>query len=158
HTRFSRDWSSDVCSSDLFVAISVSLPPGSSLERTTKIMEEVEVVLKPIEANKTLMGLSGFNIITQSSSSSFGVVFLNLKPSEERGEIKDINAIMDEARQRLSAIKGANFFVFTFPTAPGFSNVDGLDFVLQDKSGGSLTKFSEVGNNFIGELMKRPEI
>ncbi len=141
-----------------FVAISVSLPPGSSLERTTKIMEEVEVVLKPIEANKTLMGLSGFNIITQSSSSSFGVVFLNLKPSEERGEIKDINAIMDEARQKLSAIKGANFFVFTFPTVPGFSNVDGLDFVLQDKSGGSLTKFSEVGNNFIGELMKRPEI
>ena len=65
---------------------------------------------------------------------------------------------MNDTRQRLSAIKGANFFVFTFPTVPGFSNVDGLDFVLQDRTGGSLGKFSEVGNKFIGDLMQRPEI
>src|SRR5690606_11910885 len=81
-----------------------------------------------------------------------------LKPLKERGEISDINDIMNEVRTKLSAVKGANFFVFTFPTVPGFSNIDGLDFVLQDRTGGSLDKFSQVGNTFIGELMKREEI
>jgi HAE1 family hydrophobic/amphiphilic exporter-1 len=141
-----------------FIAISLSMPAGSSLDRTTAAMKEVEKVLGPMQAKRTLMGLSGFNILTQSSSPSFGVAFILLKESKERGEIKDINAIMDEARQKLAAIKGANFFVFTFPTVPGFSNVDGLEFVLQDRTGGRLDKFSGIGNNFIAELMKRPEI
>lgn len=141
-----------------FIAVSMSMPAGASLERTTEVIKQMENVLRPIEANRTVMGLSGFNMLTQSSSPSSGVVFLNLKHAEERGKIKDINAIMDEVRQRLTAVKDANFFVFTFPTVPGFSNVDGLDIVLQDKSGGQLDKFSGVANNFIGELMKRKEI
>jgi len=141
-----------------FIAISLSMPAGASLERTTKVIKEAETALSGMESKKTLMGLSGFNLLTQSSSPSSGVTFILLKPAKERGKIKDINAIMDEVRGKLSAIKGANFFVFTFPTVPGFSNVDGLDIVLQDKTGGNLTKFSEVGNKFIGELMKRPEI
>lgn len=141
-----------------FIAISLSMPAGASLERTTKVIHEAEGLLQNMESKKTLMGLSGFNILTQSSSPSSGVAFVLLKPAKERGAVKDINAIMDEVRQKLSTIKGANFFVFTFPTVPGFSNVDGLDLVLQDKTGGSLTKFSEVGNKFLGELMKRKEI
>src|SRR6218665_87499 len=141
-----------------FIAISLSMPAGASLERTTKVIKEAETALSGMESKKTLMGLSGFNLFTQSSTPSSGVTFILLKPAKERGKIKDINAIMDEVRGKLSAIKGANFFVFTFPTVPGFSNVDGLDIVLQDKTGGNLTKFSEVGNKFIGELMKRPEI
>ncbi|RYZ85522.1 MAG: hydrophobe/amphiphile efflux-1 family RND transporter, partial [Proteobacteria bacterium] len=70
----------------------------------------------------------------------------------------DINAIMADVQGKLSAIKGTSFFVFTFPTVPGFSNIDGLDFVLQDKTGGSLQKFSGIKDKFLGELMKRPEI
>ncbi|HMF72139.1 MAG TPA: efflux RND transporter permease subunit, partial [Flavitalea sp.] len=96
--------------------------------------------------------------LTQSSSPSSAVLFVLLKDAKERGKIKDINAIMNEIRQRLAGIKDGNFFVFTFPTVPGFSNVDGLDLVLQDKTGGKLDKFSGVANNFIGELMKRKEI
>lgn len=141
-----------------FIAVSVSLPAGTSLDRTVKVLEEAEAVISTVKANREIDGLSGFNLLTQSSSPSFGALFLNLKPLKERGEVKDINAIMDEVRGKLSAIKGASFFVFTFPTVPGFSNVDGLDFVLQDRTGGPLDKFSNVGNDFIGELMKRPEI
>lgn len=141
-----------------FIAVSMSMPAGASLERTTEVIHEVENILRPIKSNRTTMGLSGFNMITQSSSPSSGVAFVNLKPAKDRGDVKDINAIMNEVRQKLSVIKGVSFFVFTFPTVPGFSNIDGLDIVLQDKNGGSLDKFSGVANGFIGELMTRPEI
>jgi HAE1 family hydrophobic/amphiphilic exporter-1 len=141
-----------------FIAISLSMPVGASLDRTTEAIHRAEQILGSMESKQTLMGLSGFNILTQSSSPSSAVAFVLLKPAKDRGANKDINAIMNEIRGKLSAIKGANFFVFTFPTVPGFSNVDGLDFVLQDRNGGKLDKFSGVANNFMGELMKRPEI
>jgi HAE1 family hydrophobic/amphiphilic exporter-1 len=141
-----------------FIAISLSMPAGASLDRTKEVMEEAEVILDDLEAKEILMGLSGFNILTQSSSPSSGVAFVLLKPTKERGEVADINAIMGLVNQKLAAIKGASFFVFTFPTVPGFSNVDGLDIVLQDKTGGDLQKFSGIGSNFITELMKREEI
>ncbi|MFD1771654.1 efflux RND transporter permease subunit [Sphingobacterium suaedae] len=141
-----------------FIAISLSMPAGASLDRTSQALQEAEQQLQHASFTKTLNVLAGFNILTQSTSPSAGVAFILLKPHEERGEIKDIDAIMAEVNQKLSTIKGANFFVFTFPTVPGFSNVDGLDMVLQDRTGGQLGKFSEVGQGFIGQLMQRPEI
>ena len=142
-----------------FFAIALSMPPGSSLERTTEVIHQGEEVLSGIESKRAVMGLSGFNILTQSSNPSAAVAFVSFKPMSERGAVKDINVIMNDTRQKLAAIKGGNFFVFTFPTVPGFSNVDGLDMVLQDRTGtGKLDKFSTVSSSFLGELMKRPEI
>jgi len=141
-----------------FIAVSLSMPAGASLDRTSNALAEAEKQLQEADFTKTLNIIAGFNILTQSTSPSSGVAFILLKPHKERGELKDINAIMGEVTQRLATIKGANFFVFTFPTVPGFSNVDGLDMVLQDRTGGELSKFSGVGQKFIGELMKRPEI
>jgi len=141
-----------------FIAISLSMPAGASLERTKNVMKEVEGTLGNLPSKKVLNVISGFNMLTSSTSASAGVAFILLKPAKERGEHQDINDIMNDVRGRLAGIKGANFFVFTFPTVPGFSNVDALDIVLKDKTGQSISKFSGVSNAFIGELMKRPEI
>lgn len=141
-----------------FIAISLSMPAGASLERTQDVMKEVEGTLGNLPSKKVLNVISGFNMLTSSTSSSAGVAFILLKPAKERGEIQDINDIMNDVRGRLAGIKGANFFVFTFPTVPGFSNVDALDIVLKDKTGGTISKFSGISTQFIGELMKRPEI
>jgi HAE1 family hydrophobic/amphiphilic exporter-1 len=141
-----------------FIAISMSMPAGASFDRTQTTMTEVENALTDMPSKKTLMKLSGFNLLTQSTSPSSGVAFILLKPAKERGEMQDINDIMNDTRQRLASVKGANFFVFTFPTVPGFNNVDGLDIVLKDKTGGSISKFSGISQMFTGELMKRPEI
>ncbi len=141
-----------------FMAISVSMPAGTSLERTKKVMDQAEAIIAKLPSAKIVNAMSGFNVMTQSTNPSTGVIFMLLKPAKERGDVGDINQIMGQVNQELAVIKGANFFVFTFPTVPGFSNVDGLDMVLQDKTGGSLNKFSEIGNEFIGALMQRPEI
>ena len=142
-----------------FIAISTSLPAGASLERTTQVEHEASKKLSNLPFTKVFNYLSGFNLLTSSNSPSAGAMFLLLKPTKERGEVQDINEIMNIVRGKLGEIKGANFFVFTFPTVPGFNNVDGLDFFLQDRTGsGDLLKFSGIANKFIGELMKRPEI
>lgn len=141
-----------------FVAVAVNTPSGTSLEGTSKIMEKAETELRSLEASRFVTAITGFNLLTSSSSPSSAVVFVLLKPAKERGKIQDINEITNQIRAKLGQISGGNFFVFSFPTVPGFSNVEALDLVLQDKTGGKLDKFSGIANDFISELMKRKEI
>lgn len=141
-----------------FIAISVSTPSGTSLDGTSKVMQRAESILGSIDAARYVTSLPGFNLLTSSTSPSSAVVFVLLKPNDERGKIKDINEIQALIQAKLSAIAGGTFFVFSFPTVPGFSNVEAIDLVLQDKTFGSLDKFSGVSNKFIGQLMQRKEI
>src|SRR6202012_2789170 len=141
-----------------FVAIAVSTPSGTSLSGTNKIFKQAEDQLKTLEAQRFVPALSGFNFLTQSSSPSAGVIFLLLKSPKERGAVKNIDDIQNIVRGKLAGIPGGTFFVFSFPTVPGFSNVEAMDVVLQDKTNGKLDKFSGVANNFIGKLMAKPAI
>lgn len=141
-----------------FVAISVSTPSGTSLNGTTKLLKQAEDELSALPASRFVTAISGFNLLTNSNSPSAAVIFVLLKPNKERGEIKDINAIQEVIRGKLGALTGGTFFVFSFPTVPGFSNVEALDLVLQDKTGGKLDNFSGIANNFIGKLMMKKEI
>jgi len=141
-----------------FVAIAVSLPAGASLERTEQIFKQAADQVRDMESKLIFNVISGFNVLTSSTSPSSGVAFFRLKKDGERGKVNDINQIMADLRARLSKVKGAQFFVFTLPTVPGFSNVDALDFVLQDKTGGELDRFSGISQKFLAALSKRPEI
>jgi HAE1 family hydrophobic/amphiphilic exporter-1 len=141
-----------------FVAIAVSTPSGTSLDGTNKIFKQAEDQIKGLPSARFVTALSGFNFLTQSSSPSAGVIFLLLKPNEKRGDVKNIDAIQNIVRGKLAGIPGGTFFVFSFPTVPGFSNVEALDVMLQDKTNGRLDKFSGIANNFIGKLMAKKEI
>jgi len=141
-----------------FIAIALNTPSGTTLDGTQKVMKQAETSLKKMDAVRFVTAISGFDVLTNSMSPSKGIIYILLKPSKERGEVKNLDAIMDVARAKMSEITGAGAFVFSFPTVPGFSSVEALDLVLQDKTGGKLDKFSGISQQFIAELMKRPEI
>jgi len=141
-----------------FAVIALSMPSGASLDRTTAVLHQADELLKPMEAVEAVNIISGFNIMTNSTSPSAATGFVLFRKTEERGKTKNIDGIINEIRGKLATIQGGTFFVFTFPTVPGFSNIDGLEMVLQDRTGGPLDKFSGIAYNFIGELMKRKEI
>jgi HAE1 family hydrophobic/amphiphilic exporter-1 len=44
------------------------------------------------------------------------------------------------------------------PSVPGFGTFNGLEFVLQDRTGGSIRKFSETANRFLAVLNKQKQI
>ena len=141
-----------------FVAIAVSTPSGTSLANTSKIINQAEKELRGLPSARFVMALSGFNFLTLSNSPSAGQIFLLLKPNKDRGAVKNIDDIQNIIRGKLAGIPSGTFFVFSFPTVPGFSNVEALDVQLQDRTNGRLDKFSGVANNFIGKLMAKPAI
>lgn len=69
-----------------FIAIAVNTPSGTSLDGTQKVMTEAENTLKALDASRFVTAISGFNLLTNSTSPSSAVVFVLLKPNEERGK------------------------------------------------------------------------
>jgi HAE1 family hydrophobic/amphiphilic exporter-1 len=141
-----------------FLAIAASTPSATSLNRTSAIMIEAEKKLQQLEATGYVMNFPGFNMLTSSASPSAGVMFMTLKETKDRGKVKEITDLITQVQNTLADIKGATFFVFSFPTVPGFSNVEALDVVLQDRSSGRLDKFSAAANEFIAALNKEPSV
>jgi len=141
-----------------FVVYSLGMPPGASLARTQAALDKADNLLKTVPAVRNVIRISGLNLLSNSSSPSFGVGFINLKPIGERGEVKEIGEVMNQISGKLAAVKEGGIFVFTMPTVPGFGNIDGLEMVLQDRTGGSIDKFSGTANAFVAELLKRKEI
>ena len=143
---------------DSFITFSMAMPPGASLARTTEALAKADSIVRMREAIDGLTTVSGYNAIDASASSAFAVGYINLKPTKERGEIRDINALMDSIRKDLVQINEATFSVFPRPTVQGFGDFSGLEFVLQDRMGGSMYDFGLVADSFITELEKRNEI
>jgi hydrophobic/amphiphilic exporter-1 (mainly G- bacteria), HAE1 family len=141
-----------------FVAYSLSLPPGAGLDRTTLVLHKADSLLKQLPMIESATSISGYNILSNGASPAYAMGFIKLKPIKERGETQQLDAIVGLLNQRLGSIKEGTFSVFTFPTVPGFGTFNGLEMVLQDRTGGSVEKFSETANRFIGEMMQTPEI
>jgi HAE1 family hydrophobic/amphiphilic exporter-1 len=141
-----------------FIAIAVNTQSATSLKRTGEVMLEAEKKLQSLPSSEYIMNFPGFSLLTNSASPSAGIMFMALKEPKERGNVKEISQLIAQVQGELNKIKGGTFFAFSFPTVPGFSNVEALSVVLQDRSSGRLDKFSNDANAFIGELNKLPSV
>src|SRR5690606_2630617 len=127
---------------DSFITYSLAMPPGASLARTTAALRRADSVLRQREAIAGMTTVSGYNAINASASPAFAVGYINLKPTKQRGAIKNIDAFLDTIRKDLDQIHEATFSVFPRPTVQGFGDFSGLELVLQDRLGGSFQDFS----------------
>lgn len=143
---------------DSFVTFSMAMPPGASLARTTEVLRKADSVIKQRDELDGMTTISGYNAIDGNASSAFAVGYINLKDYGNRGDVKDINEFMDTLRNELSTIHEASFSVYGRPTVQGFGDFGGLEFVLQDRLGGSFLEFSKVADEFIEKVLNRPEI
>jgi HAE1 family hydrophobic/amphiphilic exporter-1 len=136
----------------------VSLPPGTSLERTEEVLLQIENEVKDLPEIKEVLRISGRSLIS-GAGSNYGVVIVRLKPWSERPDAdQEITAIVAELFKRVVSVKDAKVVFFARPTLAGFGITNGFEFQLQDQKGGTIKELSEVNNNFLTALNGRPEI
>ncbi|MBL7700378.1 MAG: efflux RND transporter permease subunit [Chitinophagaceae bacterium] len=141
-----------------FIVYSVNLPPGASLDRTQKVMNKVDSLLSQVPAIDRKGAVTGLNFVANANSSNYAVGFIRMKAPGERGPVDNVEGVMGIINQKLSVIKEASIFLFQFPTVQGFGNTSGFEFILQDRTGGSLEKLSGTAYGLIGQLMQQKEI
>lgn len=139
------------------IYVNVTTPQGSTVERTSKVLDQVSEICKTLPQIENVSTLSGYSLITESAGASFGMAMVNLKPWEEREEgIEEMLALLDE---KTKGIADARIEFFPPPTVPGFGNASGFEIRLLDKTGsGNLTQLNQTGKTFIENLVKRPEV
>jgi HAE1 family hydrophobic/amphiphilic exporter-1 len=141
---------------DLGVVMSdISLPPGSSKERTEAVLSKIDALVREIPEVANTLKISGRGMLS-GSGSSYGMVITRLKPWDERK--RDVKTIIAELFAKTAGMKEAKIIFFAQPTIQGFGTSGGFEFQLQDKTGGTIQKFTEVSNQFLAALNQRPEI
>lgn len=133
----------------------VAAPPGTSLEKTGAIVQELGKSLQNQEGVENVNQVVGFSFIG-GQGSNYGTLFIRMKPFDERDiSTKEIAKIVNK---KAASIKDAQVMAITPPMIPGYSATSGITFSMQDKTGGTVEKFYQVTLKFLEALNKRPEI
>jgi HAE1 family hydrophobic/amphiphilic exporter-1/multidrug efflux pump len=135
------------------------LPDGASLERADAVMARAETFLKGVDGIQTVIGMGGFNLITNSYASNAGSFIIALKHWDERTTpATRIGGIMDRIRREFAGYPEAVGIVFTIPPIPGMGNAGGFQYQLQDRSGKTPEELFQVTQRMVAAANQRPEV
>lgn len=143
---------------DSFIIYSLSLPAGTNLQYTTAVINRIDSAIRVMPETHSVTSVSGFNMLSNSSGPSYAVGFIRLKDKKERGEIQDMDRIIEAMTTRLDKVKSGELSLFRNPPVEGFGSVSGAELVLQDKTGGKLDKFNKIAQSLISDLEKEPSV
>ena len=136
----------------------VTLPPGTSQERTIEVMNKVDSLIAADPAVKSRTAVIGFSFIG-GQGPSYGSFIIKLKDWEERSMMQSSDIVYGSLFMRAQKIvKDAQVLFFTPPMIPGYSASSDIELNMQDKTGGDLEKFFEVTKQYTAALTARPEI
>lgn len=139
------------------VMVDITMPPGTSLQRTNAVLSKVDSICGSIPEVKDRMAIAGTSLLSNSNGSSYAILIMSLKDWDERKGVT-LTDVIKEMTIKTSHIRDGKIIFFGPPTVSGFGVSSGFEMQLQDKSGGTLANFDKVEKEFIGKLNERPEV
>jgi hydrophobe/amphiphile efflux-1 (HAE1) family protein len=116
--------------------VQAMLPPGSTLEQTKEVLEEIRnyLLVDEKEAVAHCFTFAGYGF--SGGGQNVGIGFVRLKDWDlrSRADLK-VNALVGRAMARFAKIRQAKVFAFPPPAVFELGRAGGFDFQLQDRSG-----------------------
>lgn len=135
----------------------IQTPPGSTLERTYKVSDELQKIAEHIDGIQSVSSLAGYEVLTEGTGANSGTCLINLKDWAKRKQ--SAAEIIEELEERAKDISGATIEFFQPPAVPGYGAAGGFELRLLDKAGSGDYKLMEtVSKDFVNELNKRKEL
>jgi multidrug efflux pump subunit AcrB len=120
-----------------YLLVNVQLPDSASLQRTDRVMRDLEAVARQAAGVSHTVAIGGQSILLNANAPNFGSMFVMLDPFEERREpslsgdaiaARLQAALQDGAREGLVRVFGA-------PPVEGLGTAGGFKVVIEDRSG-----------------------
>ena len=139
------------------VYIDVTTPTGATVERTERVLDQIQRVASDVAVVEAVSTLAGYSLVNGVSGASFGMGMVSLKPWDQRTQsADDIIALLKEKTRHIS---DAKIEFFSPPTVPGFGNSSGFELRVLDQTGrGDLQEIARVTEQFIADLRESPAI
>src|SRR5690606_4424773 len=134
----------------------IQTPPGSTLERTNQVSQELQTIAEEVEGIQSVASLAGYEVLTEGRGSNAGTCIINLKNWSEREH--SVHEIIEELEEKTRDL-GAVIEFFEPPAVPGYGSSDGFSLRLLDK-GSSIDyqEFDRVNTEFMEALQQRKEL
>jgi multidrug efflux pump len=126
----------------------VQLPAGAAIERTIKVMSQVDAILKKDPAVQYVFQVSGFSFI--GTGDNVGLAFIRLKPWDKR-KTDATDFIKHSNGALFMGLRDAQAFVVNLPTVQGLSQFGGFDMYLQDRAGVGHAQLVAAQNELLGK-------
>lgn len=136
----------------------IELPPGATLDRTVEVTRELSEKLRAIPGVQGASLVNGFSLIS-GAGSNFGLGFIKLDSwGDRKADSLSSSALTAKMFQIAATIPDANMVFFAPPSVPGFGASSGFEMNVLDRFGGDFNEFDRTTQEFLGQLMQRPEI
>ena len=141
------------------VFMQVLLPDAASQERTDAVLAKVEPLVRAIPGVDSVVGVSGYDLLSGTAASNGALVIVKLKPwGERQSKELGVRSILMQLYGLGAGIPEAMLLPFNPPALPGFGSVSGFSLMLQAKSNQPPDEVAKVAQDFIAAPQKRPEI
>ncbi|MBQ5588052.1 MAG: efflux RND transporter permease subunit, partial [Selenomonadales bacterium] len=142
-----------------FMATSVSLPEGTSLNRTRDLMEKVSADLQATPGVRSVMAICGYDVLSGSTKSNAGTMFVGMEDWDERtADDQQIQAIINKTFGLGAKYPESTILAFNPPSIPGLGIVGGFTMQLMDMTGLSNEELDAITKKFVAAANQRPEV
>jgi HAE1 family hydrophobic/amphiphilic exporter-1 len=139
------------------IYVNVTTPPGSTVERTEQVLDEVQRAIAYEKSIDNISTLAGYSLLSDISGASYGMAMINLKSWEERSE--SVPELIAQFKEKTRHISDATIDFFSPPTVPGFGNAGGFEMRLLNRNrNDDMQQTAEVSEAFLAALNNHPAI
>ena len=140
-----------------YLMVAVNTPDSSSLQVTERAMTQVDAIVTSHPEVEGSAIVAGFNMLAGTATTNSGVIFVRLKPYNERKlSSQDLADILSE--QLGGLYPQITAFAFTQPAIPGLGVSSGITFELLDREGLGMDYLTQNLNTLLDTLNHNPKI
>ncbi|HSN33743.1 MAG TPA: efflux RND transporter permease subunit, partial [Ideonella sp.] len=135
------------------------LPDGATLDRTDAVIRRMSDIALATPGVEAAVAFPGLSINGFTNSSNAGIVFVTLKPFEERRSPQlSGGAIAQALNGRFMAIQDA--FIAAFPPPPvlGLGTIGGFKLQIEDRSARGYEALNDATQAFLAKARQAPEL
>ncbi|MCG5481856.1 efflux RND transporter permease subunit [Sinorhizobium alkalisoli] len=135
------------------------LPDAATLDRTEDVIRRMSDIAMKHPGIEHAIAFPGLSINGFTNSSNSGIVFVSLKPFEERTtpELSG-GAIAMQLNQQFGAIQDAFIAMFPPPPVQGLGTTGGFKLQIEDRNGLGYRALDDAAKAFLGKAMQAPEL
>jgi multidrug efflux pump len=137
-----------------YIIANFQLPPGATLERTTRSLVEAEKYILAQPEVASMVGVVGFSFSGQGQNAALG--FIPLKDWKERGKGQGAQDVAGRITAHMAAQRDSFIFAVSPPPIPELGRGTGFSFRLQDRGGNGRDALLAARNQLMGMASKSP--
>ncbi|HEX4617371.1 MAG TPA: efflux RND transporter permease subunit, partial [Stellaceae bacterium] len=139
--------------------VEIQLPDAASLNRTSRVVEEVEKIIQDRPWTQNVTTVVGYSLIDSLALPNKALVIVGLKPFDERTDKSlSVFSALAEVNPLFHGIAAANVIAFNMPPISGLGNAAGFELQLQSLAGAAPKDLAAVADGLVIAANQNPAL